>query len=101
VDEIAADSVLVNGRIVTLDPACPRATALAIASDRIVAVGGDREILRLRARRTKVVELRRATVVPGLVDAHAHLDREGLNISIRRWRAAVPSPTSRPSSVGS
>ena len=77
-DEIAADSVLVNGRIVTLDPGCPRAKALAIASDRIVAVGGDREILRLRDRRTKVVDLRRATVVPGLVDAHAHLDREGL-----------------------
>ena len=77
-DDIAADCVLVNGRIVTLDSARPRATALAVAGDRIVAVGGDREIRRLRDRRTKVVDLRGATVVPGLVDAHAHLDREGL-----------------------
>ena len=77
-DEIAADVALLNGRIVTLDPARPRATALAIAGDRIVAVGGDREIRRLRDRRTKVVDLSGATVVPGLVDAHAHLDREGL-----------------------
>src|SRR5438445_4346210 len=77
-DDIAADCVLVNGHIVTLDPARPRATALAIVSDRIVAVAGDREIRRLRDRRTRVVNLRGATVVPGLVDAHAHLDREGL-----------------------
>src|SRR3989441_7131476 len=77
-DDIAADCVLVNGHIVTLDPARPRATALAIVSDRIVAVAGDREIRRLRDRRTRVVDLRGATVVPGLVDAHAHLDREGL-----------------------
>ena len=77
-DEIAADRVLVNGRIVTFDPARPRATALAIVGDRIVAVGGDGEIRRLRDRRTNVTDLRGATVVPGLVDAHAHLDREGL-----------------------
>src|SRR2546425_10542174 len=77
-DDIAADCVLVNSHIVTLDPARPRATALAIVSDRIVAVAGDREIRRLRDRRTRVVDLRGATVVPGLGDAHAHLDREGL-----------------------
>src|SRR5947209_808196 len=65
-DDIAADCVLVNGHIVTLDPARPRATALAIVSDRIVAVAGDREIRRLRDRRTRVVDLRGATVVPGL-----------------------------------
>src|SRR3989442_1804790 len=76
-DDIAADCVLVNGHIVTLDPARPRATALAIVSDRIVAVAGDREIRRLRDRRTRVVDLRGATVVPGLVDAHPHLDRDG------------------------
>src|SRR2546427_10431146 len=77
-DDIAADRVLVNGRIVTLDPARPHAAALAIVSDRIVAVAGDREIRRLRDRRTRVVDLRGATVVPRLVDAHAHLAREGL-----------------------
>ena len=75
---MAVDVVLLNGRVVTLDPAHPRATALAIAGDRIVAVGGDVEIRRRRDRRTRVLDLRGATVVPGLVDAHAHLDREGL-----------------------
>jgi hypothetical protein len=69
---------LLNGRVVTLDPARPRATAVAIAGDRIVAVGSDLEVRRQRDRRTRVIDLRGATVVPGLVDAHAHMDREGL-----------------------
>jgi len=78
VDEIAADVVLLNGRIVTLDSSTPRATALAIERDRIVAVGRDSDIRRRRDRRTRVIDLAGVTVVPGLVDAHAHLDREGL-----------------------
>ena len=77
-DEIAADLVLAHGRILTLDPGRPRATALAVAGGRIAAVGADREVRGWRDRRTQVVDLRGATVVPGLVDAHAHLDREGL-----------------------
>ncbi len=77
-DAIAADWILENGRIVTLDPRRPRAAALAVAGGRVVAVGGRREVHRLRGRHTRVVDLAGATVVPGLVDAHAHLDREGL-----------------------
>ncbi len=77
-DEIAADLVLDNGRILTLDARRPRASALAVAGGRIVAVGGRADVKRWRDRRTEVVDLRGATVVPGLVDAHAHLDREGL-----------------------
>ena len=77
-DEIAADLVLANGRILTFDPRRPRATALAVAGGRIAAVGDAGEVRRWRDRRTQVVDLRRATVIPGLVDAHAHLDREGL-----------------------
>jgi predicted amidohydrolase YtcJ len=78
VDDIAANVVLLNGRVLTLDPARPRATAVAIAGDRIVAVGSDAEIRRRRDRRARVIDLRGATVVPGLVDVHAHVDREGL-----------------------
>jgi predicted amidohydrolase YtcJ len=78
VDEIGADLILANGRILTLDPGRPRATALAVAGERIAGIGGAADVKRWRDRRTQVVDLRGATVIPGLVDAHAHLDREGL-----------------------
>jgi len=79
VDEIAADRIFANGRILTFDTRRPRATALAVAGGRIAAVGDRADVKAWRARRrTEVVDLRGATVIPGLVDAHAHLDREGL-----------------------
>jgi predicted amidohydrolase YtcJ len=78
VDEIAADWILGGGRILTLDPRRPRVSALAIAGDRILAVGGPGDVRPWRGRRTHIVDLRGAVVIPGLVDAHAHLDREGL-----------------------
>ena len=77
-DEIGADLILANGRILTLDSGRPRATALAVAGGRIAGIGGAADVKRWRDRRTRVVDLRSATVIPGLVDAHAHLDREGL-----------------------
>src|SRR5262245_44402246 len=71
-------TVFVNGRIVTLDPARPSATALAVVGERIAAVGSAADVKPWRSRRARVVDLRGATVVPGLGDAPAHLDREGL-----------------------
>jgi len=78
VDEIAAGFILLNGRILTLDPRRPTATALAVSRGRIMAVGDPADVKRWRDRSTAVIDLKGATVVPGLVDAHAHLDREGL-----------------------
>lgn len=77
-DAIAADWILGNGRVVTLDPARPAATALAVAGGRLAAVGDRADVRPWRGRRTRVIDLDGATVVPGLVDTHAHLDREGL-----------------------
>lgn len=77
-DEIAADWILQRGRVLTLDPRRPRADALAIAGDRVAAVGTVADVRAWRDRHTRVIDLKGATVVPGLVDAHAHLDREGL-----------------------
>src|SRR5262245_12653999 len=74
----AADWIFTNGRILTFDARRPRATALAVAGGRIAAVGDRGDVKPWRGRRTEIVDLRGATVIPGLVDAHAHLDREGL-----------------------
>lgn len=89
-DEIADGLVLINGRILTLDPRRPAVTALAIADGRVAATGGRAEVARGRGRAPRVIDLRGATVIPGLVDAHAHLDREGLKLlypSLARCRS--------------
>lgn len=89
-DEIADPLVLVNGRILTLDPRRPVVSALAVAGGRVAATGGRGEVERRRDRHTRVIDLRGATVIPGLVDAHAHLDREGLKLiypSLARCRS--------------
>src|SRR5215467_5163817 len=75
---MAADWILQNGRVITLERRRPAVTALAIAADRIVATGDRADVRPWKGRRTCVVDLAGATVIPGLVDAHAHLDREGL-----------------------
>ncbi len=89
---IAADTLLVNGHILTLDPRSPAAAALAIRGERIAALGSRVDTRSWRDRRTRVIDLRGATVVPGIVDGHAHLDREGLKLlypSLARCRSIV------------
>jgi predicted amidohydrolase YtcJ len=83
--------ILHNGAIATVDPARPRATAVAISSGRFVAVGEEAEVLALRGPATRVIDLEGHTVIPGLVDSHLHVIRGGLNFNMElRWDG-VPS----------
>lgn len=72
-----ADLILTNGEFYTLDEERPRARAVAIRGDRILAAGSAEEISRLRSERTRVIDLGGAFVVPGFVDSHTHFDRAG------------------------
>jgi predicted amidohydrolase YtcJ len=72
-----ADVVITAGMIVTLDPNQPRATAMAIRGGRIVAVGNAGDMRALIGLATRRIDLPRATVVPGLGDAHAHVESIG------------------------
>lgn len=65
--------ILTGGRIFTADSAHPWATAIAIRGDRILAVGSDAEVERLRHARTRHIALNGKVVVPGFNDAHTHL----------------------------
>jgi len=67
------DLLLVRGNLYTLDPAQPRATALAVRAGRIVFVGDDEGAAPFRATAKRVLDLQGATGVPGLNDAHLHL----------------------------
>ena len=73
-----ADIVLRNGKIITVDRDFTIAQSIAIAGDRVVAVGTDADIAAFAAPSTRVVDLRGKTAMPGLIDGHAHMDREGL-----------------------
>jgi predicted amidohydrolase YtcJ len=75
--------LLTNGSFYTLDPARPRAQALAIRDDRIVAVGDEAEARAALARpgQAETLDLRGRTVLPGLVDAHLHFKWYSLGLS--------------------
>ena len=71
------DLAIVNGVVYTVDAARPSAEALAIAGDRIVAVGTSAEIKKLAGSRTRVIDARGGFVTPGFNDAHVHIDSTG------------------------
>ena len=73
-----ADLILANGKIITVDPAFTIAQAIAIAGDRILAVGPDAAMAAMASPATRVVDLKGKAVIPGITDGHAHMDREAL-----------------------
>jgi predicted amidohydrolase YtcJ len=73
-----ASLVLTNGKIVTVNARFDIAQAVAIAGDRILAVGSGADVQQLIGPATKVIDLKGQVAMPGLIDAHAHMDREGL-----------------------
>ena len=83
-----ADFVFRNGKIITLDRNSTIADSIAIAGDRIVAIGPNASMAAFTAPATSTVDLRGKTVIPGLIDGHAHMDREGLDDVIRLLRNA-------------
>ena len=66
------ESIFYNSQIVTMEEGVPTAEAIAIRGGRIVAIGTNEEILALRGRITRAVDLDARTVLPGFIDSHAH-----------------------------
>ena len=70
-----ADLLLLNGKIITVDDRFSIEEALAIKGERIVAVGTTADIEKLKGPQTQVIDLNKRTVIPGLIDNHAHYMR--------------------------
>jgi hypothetical protein len=68
-----AELIVTNARIYTVDERRPFGEAMAIAGGRVRFVGSERGALALKGPRTRVIDLEGRTVIPGMVDAHAHL----------------------------
>jgi predicted amidohydrolase YtcJ len=89
----APDTVLVNGKIATLDAKGSFAEALAIRDGRIVAVGPSAKVKPLIAKTTRVIDLKGRTVIPGLIDSHMHAIRAALSFSTEvNWIGAKSIP---------
>lgn len=92
---IVPDMVLTGANVITIDERRPRATAVAIAMGRILAVGEDREVLALRGARTEMVDLGGKTVVPGFHDAHDHMAGFGMQLRMVAADAATAPTVAR------
>ena len=101
-----ADLLIINGRVFAADTAGATAEAVAVRGNTIVRVGSTAEVSALRGARTRVIDARGGSIIPGLNDAHVHfiagafaleqLDLGGLTTlnevqaAIRRFAAANP-----------
>lgn len=72
--------ILYSGKIITLDKGNDTVEALAIRDGKVLAVGTDKEMLRLKTAKTTLVNLQGKTVIPGIIDSHSHPTSQGMNI---------------------
>jgi predicted amidohydrolase YtcJ len=68
----AADLIITNAKVWTVDKAHPTAQAVAVLGDRIIAVGSNADVETLRSAATKVIDAGGKLVLPGFNDSHTH-----------------------------
>jgi predicted amidohydrolase YtcJ len=67
-----ASLVLRNGTIITVEDGAPEAKAVAVRGDRIIAVGSEADVQPYIGPGTKVIDLKGATAIPGIIESHGH-----------------------------
>jgi len=75
------DTILLNGKILTVDRTSSTREALAVRDGRIAALGTTADIRKLAGAGTRVIDLQGRTVIPGLIDSHLHAIRAALSFS--------------------
>ncbi|WP_197493147.1 amidohydrolase [Woeseia oceani] len=85
-----ADLIVTGGRIYTMNSSQPRAEALAVRGDRLLAVGSNDDILAYASPATKRIDARGLTITPGFIDAHSHplFGEEALGVNVNLPRIA-------------
>ena len=84
----AADLILLNGAVYTVDPALPWAEAVAVKEGRILAVGSSKEIRALAGGETEIVDLTGTLLLPGFIDSHTHFLNGGFSLADIQLRDA-------------
>ncbi|MDD7910920.1 amidohydrolase [Pseudovibrio exalbescens] len=81
-----ADLVVLDGRITTMDPNRPEATALAARDGKFIKIGDEADVTPLIGPFTQVVRANKKRIIPGLIDSHTHSIRGGVNYNLEvRW----------------
>ena len=75
---VAADMVLLNGKVVTLEDTQPQVEALAVGGNRIAAIGTTAAMRRHIGQKTQVIDVQGQLVIPGFVEGHGHFNGVGL-----------------------
>ena len=89
----APDTILINGKIATVDPQFSVREALAIRDGKILALGTSADIRKLAAASTRVIDLQGRTAIPGLIDSHLHAIRAALSFATEvNWIGARSLP---------
>ncbi|MEE1888974.1 amidohydrolase [Pseudomonas carassii] len=78
----AVDLILHNAKVYTAEPGQPLQQAVAVEGEKIVAVGSDQALLRLKVDGTRTIDLGGKVLMPGLLDSHSHAIKGGLQLEL-------------------
>lgn len=89
ITDVPATLILYSGKIITVNPSNQVVQAIAIRDGKILAVGQNDEILRLKDSSTQLIDLHGRTVIPGIIDSHNHPTSFGMKL----FRPDLSKPT--------
>ena len=70
---MTADIIISNARLLTMNSGQPKAEAIALRGNRILAVGSNADMLSLKGKHTRMIDAQMNTVMPGIIEGHIHL----------------------------
>lgn len=82
-DPLSPDTVYFNGKVITMDNDATIAEAVAVKDGKIISVGSNQEISKLKGSKTKVVDLKKKVLLPGFYDAHSHFPSSGMEGTVQ------------------
>ncbi|WP_286229895.1 amidohydrolase [Neobacillus mesonae] len=82
-DPLAPDTIYFNGKVITMDEDAANAEAVAVKDGKIIAVGSNNEISKLKGSSTKIVDLKNKILLPGFYDAHSHFPSTGMDGTVQ------------------
>ena len=92
ISTLEADSIYINGKIITVDDSLGTVTAIAIKAGRIIALGSIDAVSQHKGNNTAVINLEGKTMLPGFVDAHSHLSAVAIQANAANLLPAPDGP---------